>query len=180
MAITWQQSIDATNDWVAQTFYDGASQGEGIDLRIELQRILYGGFGQVPKGHWVVLRQYDRSNPSDSYNKRTHEGVGGPAYQYTDTILRTRRVPTGKRSDDLSAIKAGMNLLDMFTYYFEYHINPRVGDDIFELELNDHTNMPTNPTFSQKWHIKRVHPYRLEQGNVQYWMAVAEYDEIRY
>lgn len=185
MAISWSSSSFDTSSidtWLNQSLYGGLGQGDGIDLRIEMNRILYGGLGKTAKGHWVVLRAYDRSSPSSNYNKRTHEGVDGPAYNYHDTLLKTRRVPVSRRSDQLDANKAGITISDNYVYYFEWDVEVKLGYHIFELSLADHTNVPNPATldFCEKYEIKRVHPYRLENGNVQYWAVIVEYDQIGY
>lgn len=176
-------TVGDVDTYINNTFYGGLSEAEGIDLRQEMRWILYGSLTRKPKGHWIAYRRYDRCTPSQFWNKRTKEGVGGPAYEYTDEALRTRRVPTGKRSDQLDPLKAGVEISDMYTYYFEYTVNPKIGDEIYELTLNNHA--PTSVTlanipYAEKFRIKRVHPYRLENGNVQYWAAIAQFDEITY
>lgn len=178
----WTKALKHTDDYINSTFYSGVStQGEGIDLRIETNRILYGGNGRVPKGHWVILRRYNYNKKSEFYNETTKEGVGGPGYEYTDELLRTRRIPAS-RSPDYNGLKAGGLLEDSLVYYFEYTVKPKVGQDIFELDLDDHSKKPKPFTYKleEKYKIKRVHPYRLENGNVQYYTAMVERDEVRY
>ena len=177
-------SVTSTDDWVASSFYPfTASQGEGIDLRLEMYHLLYGSTSRLPKGHWIVYRRYLRNQPSEYYNRSTKEGVGGPAYKYEDTLLRTRRVPLAKGSDSLTALKAGIDIGDSYIYYFTYDVNPSRGDHIMEIELNDHSSKPNLSTLAysdERYLVKRIHPYRLENGNVQYWIVNCEYDEIRY
>ncbi len=184
MALTWTFDTSSTDNYLNQGLYGGFGQGEGIDLRIELNRILYGTMGKKPKGHWVMLRKFDTSKPSTTYNKYTHEGVDGPAYDYTDVIVRTRCVPVSKRSDALEPIKPGIAIGDMYTYYFEYTVNPKIGYEILEPDPTfDHTTTSPNFTdilFCNKLTIKRVHPYRLENGNIQYWACVCEIDQVRF
>ena len=169
--------VQGIDSYINNTFYQGlSSQGEGIDLRIEMNHILYGNAQRKPKGHWVILRSYDLCSPSQFYNKQTKEGVGGPAYNYTDTILRTRRVPKGLGVDPL---KAGNALDDAYIYYFEYNVNIKRGDHIIELFWNDHSIKPTitNDIMTERYRVVSVHPYRLENGNVQYHSVNAEIDE---
>ena len=120
MAFTWTNSgydTSGVDTYLNQTLYGGLGQGDGIDLRIELNRILYGGLGKKPLGHWVVLRAIDRSKPTSDYNKRTHEAIGNIGYEYHDTLLKTRRVPVSKRTDQLDALKAGVEVSDNYVYY---------------------------------------------------------------
>lgn len=177
------QDIVSINNYINTSVYGGTGvQGNGIDIRLEMHHILYGDFGIVPKGHWVVLRKYNRNQRSAYYNKTTHEGVGGPAYTYTDHLLRTRRVPVGAKHEQLIESKVGNIIGDQFIYYFEWTVNPKIGDDIYELDLNDHTLMPNinEVNFIERYKIKRSLPYRLENGNIQYYSAVSIFDETEY
>lgn len=178
----WISNSTTTDTHINTTLYGGLGQGEGIDLRVEMHAILYGGFGKVPKGHWVILRRYDRTRPSVNYNKQTHEGVTGPAFEYTDELLKTRQVPVAKARDQLAPLKPGIDIENIYVYYLEYTVNPKIGDDILELSWNNHALEPNLNTVKplQRFKIERVHPYRLEYGNVQYWMAIGKYDEVTY
>lgn len=165
------------DSYINTVFYQGlSSQGEGIDLRIEMHNILYGNGQTSPKGHWVVLRSYDMASPSRYFNKSTKEGIGGPAFNYKDTILRSRRVPKALGVDPM---KAGNALDDAYIYFFEYDVKIKRGDHIIELYWNDHTNKPiVDPSIMvDRYRVVSVHPYRLENGNVQYHSANAEIDE---
>lgn len=176
--------VQAVDSWVGNTYYPSfLTQGEGIDLRIEMQQILYGSPTRVPKGHWVILRKYDFTTASEYYHKATKEGIGGPAYAYQDILLRTRRVPVAKATDQLTPLKAGIEIGDNYIYYFTFDVNPKIGWHIMELDLSDHSTVPDINTVtisSDRYLIKRIHPYRLEHGNIQYWLVSAEYDEVSY
>lgn len=181
----WYKSTD-NNIYNNNNFYPNSiSQNEGIDFRNELHTILYGSQTypfQSPKGHWIVYRRYNRCAPSVYYSKRSHEGIGGPAYEYTDTLYRTRRVPLDKNGLPVNDIKLGTEISDRYHYYFEYTVNPTIGDHIFEINLSDHTQTPNinNITYSYKYLIKKIHDYRLNNGNVQYYIANGDYDEVSY
>jgi hypothetical protein len=153
-----------------------------IDLRHEMHVILHGDLTHKKLGHWVVYRRYDRTKPSKYYSNRTHEGIGGPAYEYTDTLLRTRRVPTDRKGLPEDALKVGVDLTDKYIYYFEYTVVPKVGDHIFEIAWPDHNLTPTlnNLNYTEKYSIKRIHDYRLEYGNVQYYITSCDHDEVSY
>ena len=178
----WSNQASSVDGFISDSVYGGAfSEAEGIDLRLEIHAILYGGLGRKPKGHWVVYRRFDRCTPSKYWNEDTKEGVGGPGYSYSDEILKTRRMPA-PRSETDDRIKAGTVYQDEFVYYLEYTVTPKIGDYIYELNWNDHRLQPSSSQISldEKLMIHRVHPYRLENGNIQYWAALCRYDEIRY
>lgn len=180
--MNWIADTSSTDNHINHSVYGGLGQGEGIDLRIEMHAILYGGLGKVPKGHWVTMRRYDRTQPSAFYKKQYHEGVNGPAFGFSDYLLRTRRVPVSKASEELQQLKAGIDIENMYIYYFEYTVNPKIGDDILELSWNDHSIKPNLETVKplERFRIERVHPYRLENGNIQYWLAVCKFNEVSY
>jgi len=163
-----------------------SEEDNNINLRQEMHWILYGKTSQpirVPKGHWVVYRRFDRCSPSEQYSNRTHEGIGGPAFKYTDSLLRTRRVPLDSKGIPLLDTKLGVDVGNRYAYYFEYTINPKIGDYIFEIEWDDHAITPViNNTlvYSERYKIKRVHGYRLENGNIQYFIVSSEFEEVEY
>ena len=168
-----------TDQFLNNSLYDGLSEADGIDLRIEMNRCLYGDGQRSPLGHWVVVRHFDRSKQSKYFNKFSKEGVQGPSHPFTDHLVRARRVPF-PRSIEEDALKAGTIFSDEFIYYLEYTVPIRNGDQIYELDVDDHKFEPRNYDFNEKYDIKRLHPYRLENGNVQYYAALCEYDNITY
>jgi hypothetical protein len=180
------QNEATVDNYINQNVYFGTmTQGEGIDLRVEMNWILYGRNTfpiRKPKGHWIVYRRFDRTQKSQYYSERTKEGVGGPAYVYTDSLLRTRRVPTDKAGLPIDGLKLGGDITDKYLYYFEYTVVPKVGDQIYEIQWADHAITPTlgNINYTDRYVIKRVHDYRLEDGNVQYYVVSAQYDEVNY
>lgn len=173
------QNIDTH---VSNTYYPGLThQGEGIDLRIEMHNLLYGNVTVSPKGHWVVLRRFNYNIKSQFYNEATKEGVGGPAYSYTDELLRARR-NTLSKSFGPDELKIGGTLVDKFIYYFEYTVKPIVSYEIFELDWDNHLLKPTlgSVNYIERYKIEKVLPYRLENGNIQYYSVMAQQDEITY
>jgi len=175
----WHNSEAQANPGTIVSPLYGDIAYDGISLRTEMTAMLYGTGGSPPKGHWIVLRHFDRTSKSDYYNEFSREGIGGPTFKYNDILLRSRRVPY-PRTDSTEYAKVGNILHDQYIYYFEYDIVLSTGDQIYELELDDHTYQPTEYDFAEKYDIKRVHPYRLEHGNVVYKMAMCQYNNITY
>jgi len=180
--MNWTQNTDDINSWVNQSVYGGMStQGEGIDLRLEMNQLLYGTPFSLPKGHWIILRTFDKNQKSEFYKPCTKEGVGGPAYPFTEQLVKTRHVPTGMSSDKLEQTKAGALDVDSRTYYFEYFLKLNIGDYIYELDWDDHRLRPTIGQVIRlsKYLIKRVNPNRMENGNIQFYSVLAEHEDIR-
>jgi hypothetical protein len=172
--MNWYTS-QSSNIWSNTTLTD-------INLRDEMHTILYGSNTYKRLGHWIVYRRFDRTKKSEFYSERTHEGVGGPSHLYTDVLLRTRRVPTDRTGLPLDAVKVGLDLSEKDLYYLEYTVNPKIGDEIFEIEWNDHNVTPSlgNINYKDRYIIKRTHDYRLEGGNVQYYIVSTQYNEVTY
>ncbi len=171
----------ATDNAIQHTYYSGlSSEADGIDLRIEMNRLLYGTTFKKPKGHWVIVRHFSKTDHSKYYNKYTKEGILGPARNYTDTLVRTKREPTRLSSNSLDDVKAGIITQHQYEYYLEHTVDIKDGDQIYELSVLDHASKPSSYTFTEKYDVSRVHPYRLENGNVQYYKLVCDYNNITY
>ena len=178
--MNWFKSASDTDEFIKNTLYpDINNEADGIDLRQEINWILYGNAFKKPLGHWVILRHFDRTKHSEFWNPISKEGINGPAHPYTDILLRSRRMPY-PRSDTEEVAKAGNIFSDKLVYWFEYHVEIANGDQIYELDVVDHKNKPTSYNFTEKFDIKRLHPYRMENGNVQYFAALCEYNNITY
>lgn len=160
------------------------TRGE-IDLRDELFRILRGDIRQPQKGHWVILRQFDLSQRSEAYDEVFNEGIGAPAYEFTDRLYLTRRdifrgeTDAGEFEATPGNIKGGE-----YIYYFEHDVVPTINDQIFELNVSDHT---VKPKFSEipehhreKYNIKEVEPRRLDTGRIEFFSVFARTDPINY
>lgn len=180
--MNWFRGQAATTDtFIKDTVYPGLpSDADGIDLRIEMNHILYGNSFRKPLGHWVNLRIFDRTRRSKYWNPISKEAINGPGLEYEDVLVRTRRVPYFRVLDMEENIKSA-TLNEFYTlYYFEWNVPIKVGDQIYNIDVDDHTNKPTDYNFVDKQDIIRVHPYRLENGNVQYLVAYCELQHITY
>lgn len=182
--MNWTRELGNVDSWINQTIYGELNTiAQGIDLRQELKWILHGGPGRNSKGHWVAYRRFNKCKTSNNWNRQTKEGIGGPAYTYTDSPLKTRRVPIKFGGDMLKELKAGQLMENKYVYYFEWDVAPKRNDIIFELNIPgpmpDSINL-NNYTYIEKYIIKNIHPFRLEQGRIEYWMVSVEYDEVGY
>jgi len=171
-------SIDKS---ISDSMYPGLiSEADGIDLRIELNRILYGSIDKRPLGHWVVVRLFDTSSRSKFFNKYTKEGINGPAHNYTDILIRTRRMQFKPTGNFLDNIKVAELESARFQYYFEYDVPIKIGDQIYTIDVADSKIKPTSYTLEVKHDIHKIHQYRLESGRVEYIVAIATINHITY
>lgn len=163
---------------VAQT------RGE-IDLRAEMHEILFGSTAKPQRGHWVVYRSIDLTQTTSGvYDEVYRTGVGGQAHPYTDTLVMTRRDPIFAPEQNEAQTPMGLLEGARDGYYFEYNFEPRIEDQIFEIEWSDHTVQPRLgqiPTpYKHKYNIKEVFPFRSDGGRVEYWIAFVNKDRISY
>ena len=171
----------AIDQSIQQSMYQGlTSEADGIDLRIETNWILYGNTFKKPLGHWVVVRVFDTSSQSKYFNKYSREGILGPSHNFTDYLVRSRRVSTHKTANEMDVLKPVDIVQDGFTYYFEWTVPVNAGSQIYEIDAKDHATKPLTYKFVEKFDIVKTLPYRLENGNVQYIAAIAESDNITY
>lgn len=171
----------AIDQAIQSSMYPGMeSEADGIDLRIEMNRILYGSTFKRPLGHWVVVRVFDTSSKSKYFNVYSREGILGPAHNYTDHLVRARRVSTRKSANEMDVLKPNDLVNDGFTYYFEWTVPVNAGSQIYELDVKDHTHKPVTYKLVEKLDVVKTLPYRLENGNVQYIAAIAESDNVTY
>jgi hypothetical protein len=173
----------STDAALSSSLYPGLVDVNGINLKEEFRRILYGYGSTLPKGNWIVYRRFDRTSFSQYYDPVTREGVGGPKYNATNEIFKVRKIPNPRTDTDLE-IKAGITISDKFVYYVESHIQPKLLDEIFEINLVDHSSNVA-PRYEdveliERYIIERVHPYRLENGVIQYWAVVCTFNNIKY
>ena len=177
----FKDPTSTVDDNIRNTYYpDMSSDADGIDLRIEMNRILYGSQFKKPLGHWVVLRIFKNDTKSKYFNIYTKEGIMGPSHDYIDIVLRSRRVPVRINRTDLEDEKSGNINQLTYTYYFEWNIPITPGDQIYELNVKDHTTKPTEYSFVEKYDISQVHPFRLENGNIQYLEVIGKFNNITY
>jgi len=172
-----------TDSEIQNSFYPGLnSQADGIDLRIEMNRILYGTPFKKPLGEWVIIRVFDANIKSKYFNEYSKEGVMGPNHPFIDYLVRARRAPSRLTRSSLDTEKSVELANNKFSFYLEWFIPVADGDQIFELDWPDHSIKPTDDeiVLLKKYDIDRVHPYRLENGNIQYLQAVCVLNHITY
>lgn len=165
-------------------YFETLRSGRNIDLRKELSIILHGDPNHIPMGHWVVLRHFTGQINYDYYNPSTKEGIGGPAYSFVDTVIKTRKNLPGVGGAPISEIpmQIGSVFEDKYKFYFEHDTKISIGDQIIEFQWDDHTVKPDkilNLKFTRKYTVKLVHDFRMDKGRIEYLLIAAEDDRVR-
>jgi len=181
------------NFWPAPTTPTGVSfyqptSGDSINLREELRGIFHGTATESAKAHWIVLRKMDLTKRSQYWNEETLEAIGGPAYEYTDIVVRTRRRINDSHSvqDEMQSFAdPGQIHVTTGMYFFEHDVKPKKEDEIFEIDY-DLSICPTAPRldripypYKEKHIIRESIPLRLDQGGrTEYWACYVRRDYV--
>lgn len=160
------------------------TRGE-IDLRSEVSEILYGSSSKPQRGHYIVYRRIDLNQTvSGVYDEVYKSGVGGLGHSYKDYVIMTRRDPIFAPEDNEAQTPMGLLEGARNGYYFEYTVKPRIQDQIFEIDWDDHTIKPSlsqiPKPYVEKYNIKEVYPYRSDGGRIEFWVAFVNKDFVNY
>jgi len=143
-----------------------------IDLRAELKKLF-----EIDKtAHWVILRQFDKTKPTEHLNPLTKEAVGGPAWEYDDQLILARR-SSGRQvffpGSQESFTPPGLMDNTEFRFYLTSDVTPYLEDVIYEIEYQgDKKPTTVDLPFVAKWNIITIVPLReQEYGRVEYWIC---------
>lgn len=94
-------------------------------------------------GQWVVVRSFTDVK-SIYWNERAQESVGGPPYEYVDTVVLASKHPAMDSSRP--AASAGQNILpnvsvdtELERFFFTDAVTIKEDDEIFELDASGDT-----------------------------------------
>jgi hypothetical protein len=172
-----------------------------IDLREELNAILYGRSDMVPQGRSVVVRRltdeycecYDRLNGGPRKDCSFCQGEGfkfteteeimflsaGKAPMYQGGFLGTGAFPlTAVGFDDPSKATAFCEY-SVFPDYERYLIrNDKGHDKLFELKISDEGTTQYPQIRTAKWKIINVTPIHGDFGRVEYFVLALDKEYI--
>jgi hypothetical protein len=104
------------NPNVSTALYPGIHTG--IDLRYEMDLLLR------EFGYHIVIRHFDKTKRSKYWNQTTREAVGGPAWEYTDHVVRARKVLRQTEVDSPAGLEmphpAGLLSIPQVTFYVKW------------------------------------------------------------
>jgi hypothetical protein len=173
----------------------GSSRGE-VDLREELDDILYGTKGSVPKAQKFILRRMRRDDdnnltqcvcvdnvtkePDIDYLCQYCRGVG---YLWDEEIVTGYKTVVSSistsRAFDLDKLEFGVLSLPAIVFYFPYLTNPTLQDRIVVIEL-DLEGDPVTPYNRQtQYEINLLVDRRSDNGRVEYWACYCSSEGIK-
>jgi len=133
-----------------------------------------GGIGQ-----WVVVRHFSNVH-SQYWNEETKEAVGGPAYEYKDTVLLASKqlsYQTGVTVLEYSAAN-----INNYKYFLKSDATISVDDEILDLDTVGDTiptvsydGTGTGASITGRYKVRFVHPYvQGGKGEIGYKIAIAD------
>ncbi len=157
-----------------------------VDLRREFTNFLKYELGGI--GRWVVVRHFT-DEYSEFWKEETHEAVGGPAYEFVDTLVEVYSAPalsrTALRNEGVVIEEPGQIDSDFTRFFLEYDVTVNKNDEIFELDyeksarptlvyLPDEEDVAAGKVVpKERFKVKKIEEYRADEGRVEYKVAYA-------
>lgn len=99
------------------------------------ERMLYRSSGGI--GRWVIVRHFDKKKRSKYWNDETKEAVGGPPFEYTDSIVLASKQLAFQPTRP--ATRAGVTLMEQtgvvlenFRYFIPANVTIEEDDELFD------------------------------------------------
>ena len=155
-----------------------------IDLRQELRNLFETEFGGIAK--WVVVRHFTNVH-SQYWNEVTKESIGGPAYEYVDTVVESYSTTAITRVlHQVGTVVEEVGLLEQIyeKYYFLYDIEIKENDEILDINYygkikpilvytKEEENVSLNKySPKNRFKIKNIDRKRGDEGRVEYIIAI--------
>ena len=149
------------------------------------QRMLTSSNGGI--GRWVIVRHFDRTKKSRYWNDQTKEPIGGPPYEYTDTVVLAAKQLAFQPTRP--ATKAGVTLmentgavLENFRYFIPGDVTIQEDDEILGLSYIgpdkpevDYLGTGSGAKVIDRFKVKLANDYVVSnRGFVGYTLVIAE------
>jgi len=161
-----------------------------VDLRSEFIDLITEG---ESIGHWMCIRRFSDEH-SEYWRPESQEAIGGPAYKFTDEVMKVYSTLASKRWMSIGANQEQQGTIDTKykLFYLPYDVSIKVNDEVYELDCGGDLPKPTpvyktsdeNPSqrkyaLKDKFKIKLVEKFRALNGRVEYVIAFGEISYYR-
>lgn len=156
-----------------------------IDVKKDINAVLYGDSNTMPQGHWIILRWFKIGEYSKYWDPNSKQAIGGPKWKYIDFPLKTtyqllssngmgqgplggNALPGGVPGDIDNAIRL---------YIVERCHKPKEGDIIMEYEncpIYDNSESFIEHARTHKaipYRIKHAEQIRVDDNTQQYYLV---------
>lgn len=161
-----------------------------IDVKVDIQEMLYGGSENMPQGHWVLLRWFDVGNYSKYWDAVSQQAIGGPKWKYWDFPLKTTYQllsNNGGGQGPLGANAQGSGVpgdIDnaVRLYILQRCYKPKIGDIIIEYDncpiYDDDTVFIEHARthVGTPYRVKHAESIRVDDNTPQYYLVWAALD----
>ena len=156
-----------------------------MSFRGNFNRMLERSRGGI--GQWVVLRHFDKTKRSQYWNDEAKEAVGGPPYEYTDSVILASKQTAFQVSRPSAEV--GVNImvptgaiLESYRYFVRSDVTIEEDDEILDLAYSgqaapsvDYTGKSTGARITGRFKVRFVHGYvQGGRGEIGYKVAIAE------
>jgi len=169
----WNANTNKIIPWPVDNYQE-------INLREELSLIFYGGDQISAKAHPVLYRRLDRNqrcNCVEQGQARTDcPACKGEGFRFTEQIYYSMK-RTIYGSGDMTADVGIVNIREV-VYYFEYHVVPKKGDCIFEINAENKA-IPTPPFVRERrYNVESAEEFRDIDGRIVFWQCWTEAQQL--
>ena len=114
-----------------------------------------------------------KSNKSEFWDEKTQSAVGGPMWEYTDTLVLVRKSVFGPAKTNELNMRPGELVIPAEMFYLPHTVVPAEEDIIIEITPS-HGDRPVTYQIVQAKNIKRVDPMRDIQGRIEFYQVLVE------
>lgn len=159
-----------------------------VNLRGELDDL----FDNIEGGIacWTLLRHFDKTKRSKYWNSDTKEAIGGPPYEYTDSIIpvyMSAFVPRSGTGVGIQNIEPGAIIIGKRRVYLQNIVTVDFEDELYE--LSNYTEEEPTLVYTKaeedvargkvypkiKWFVKDVINYRSDDhGRIEYILLIVD------
>jgi hypothetical protein len=169
--------------------------GKEIDLRLEMQRFLFGSAFEEAKGQPGVLRRMRRDDngdliPCECINSKTREpDVDVPCeYCWSEGFLWDEEWVTWYKVQikirqglpkQQAPSQPGIIEIPMMFFYVQHHVLPTVNDKIVEVELDVDGDVVLPCVRKNIYRIGTAEAFRSDNGRIEYWRIAVNRETVK-
>ncbi len=137
-------------------------------------------------GQWIVVRHFSDVH-SEFWDEEHQESVGGPPFEYTDTVVLAAKQTafSPARPDSrtgLNRLEHGKTILTDFRYFLKADVTIKEDDEIFDLEYIgrdkptvDYDGTGGGAKITARFKIKFFHQFiQGNRGEIGYKLVIAD------
>jgi len=159
-----------------------------VNLRSELDDLFDNVEGGISS--WVLLRHFDKTKRSKYWDKDRKEAIGGPPYEYTDSVVpvyMSAFVPRSGAGVGVENIEPGAIIIGKRRVYMQHLVTVDYEDELYELShyteeeptivyTKAEEDVANNRVYPKvKWFVKDIINYRSDDhGRLEYSMLIVD------